>query len=84
MGKKSNNFQAPTQRQLRVGEVIRRALSEILQRGDLHDADLSKTSITVGEVRLSADLKLQRFMLCRLVGRMLALLFKHWRGIRVN
>ncbi len=48
---------APTQRQLRVGEVIRRTLSEVLGRGDVHDADLGRMSITVGEVRLSPDLK---------------------------
>ena len=58
MGKRSNSFQGPTQRQLRVGELIRRALSEILQRGDLHDPDLAGVSITVGEVRPSPDLKI--------------------------
>ena len=47
----------PSQRQLRVGELIRRALSELLARGDVHDPDLSETSITVGEVRASPDLK---------------------------
>jgi ribosome-binding factor A len=48
---------APSQRQLRVGELIRRALSEILAGGDLHDPDLDRTSITVGEVRTSPDLR---------------------------
>ncbi len=48
----------PSQRQLRVGELIRRALSEILLRGDLHEPGLSGVSITVGEVRTSPDLKL--------------------------
>ncbi|MFS4438222.1 30S ribosome-binding factor RbfA [Paracoccaceae bacterium GXU_MW_L88] len=48
---------APSQRQLRVGEVIRRALSDLLMRGDVHDPDLSGRSITVGEVRMSPDLK---------------------------
>lgn len=47
----------PSQRQLRVGETIRRALSEVLARGDVHDADLNRMSITVGEVRTSPDLK---------------------------
>jgi ribosome-binding factor A len=47
----------PSQRQLRVGELIRRALSELLARGDVHDPDLSEASITVGEVRASPDLK---------------------------
>lgn len=47
----------PGQRQLRVGEVIRRALSEILARGDVHDEDLAHASITVSEVRVSPDLR---------------------------
>jgi ribosome-binding factor A len=48
---------APSQRQLRVGELIRRALSDVLTRGDVHDPDLGRMSITVGEVRCSPDLK---------------------------
>jgi ribosome-binding factor A len=43
---------------LRVGETIRRALSDVLARGDVHDADLNRLSITVGEVRTSPDLKI--------------------------
>jgi ribosome-binding factor A len=48
---------APGQRQLRVGEVIRRALSEILQRGELHDSDLAHVSVTVSEVKVAPDLR---------------------------
>ena len=48
---------APGQRQLRVAEVIRRALSDILARGDLHDPDLARVSVTVAEVRVSPDLR---------------------------
>lgn len=47
----------PSQRQLRVGETIRRTLSEVLVRGDVHDPELNRFSITVGEVRASPDLK---------------------------
>jgi ribosome-binding factor A len=47
----------PSQRQLRVGEMLRRAISEILTRGDLYDPDLANVSVTVGEVRTSPDLK---------------------------
>lgn len=47
----------PSQRQLRVGELIRRTLSDVLLRGDVHDPDLNRISITVGEVRTSPDLK---------------------------
>ncbi|WP_209425328.1 30S ribosome-binding factor RbfA [Pararhodobacter sp. SW119] len=52
-----NPGKGPTQRQLRVGEVIRRRLSDVLMRGDHHDAELSAYSITVSEVRTSPDLK---------------------------
>ncbi|MFD1912678.1 30S ribosome-binding factor RbfA [Halodurantibacterium flavum] len=47
----------PSQRQLRVGELIRRRLSDVLLRGDVHDPELNRMSITVGEVRTSPDLK---------------------------
>lgn len=46
-----------SQRQLRVGESIRRALSEILARGEAHEPELARHSITVSEVRTSPDLK---------------------------
>ena len=58
-----------SQRQLRVGELIRRALSEVLARGDIHDPDLSETSITVGEVRASPDLKVATAHVLPLGGR---------------
>jgi ribosome-binding factor A len=48
----------PNQRQLRIGELIRHALAELLTRGDIHDEVLAKHVITVPEVRLSTDLKL--------------------------
>lgn len=58
MAKKSHSGgSGPSQRQLRVGELIRRGLSEVLMRGDVHDADLNRLSITVGEVRTSPDLR---------------------------
>ncbi len=47
----------PSQRQLRVGELIRHTLASVLARGDVHDPDLNRFSITVGEVRTSPDLK---------------------------
>ncbi len=48
----------PSQRQLRVGELIRRTLSDVLARGDVHDPELNRMSITVGEVRTSPDLRI--------------------------
>jgi ribosome-binding factor A len=49
---------APSQRQLRAGEVVRHALAEILSRGEVHDPVIQAHVITVPEVRMSADLKL--------------------------
>ena len=57
----SKNASSPksgtSQRQLRVGELIRRTLSEVLSRGDVHDPDIARMMITVGEVRVSPDLR---------------------------
>ncbi len=47
----------PGQRGLRVGELIRHALAESLQRGDIHDPAFEGVIITVPEVRMSPDLK---------------------------
>ena len=47
-----------SQRQLRVGELIRHALAQILQRGEVHDPDLEAAVVTVPEVKMSADLQL--------------------------
>jgi ribosome-binding factor A len=48
----------PSQRQLRVSELIRHALAQMIQRGDIHDEVLASHIITIPEVRLSPDLKL--------------------------
>jgi len=55
---KFHDARGPSQRQLRVGELIRRTLSSVLNRGDVHDPELNAMSITVGEVRTSPDLKI--------------------------
>ena len=59
----------PSQRQLRVGELLRRRLSEVLSRGDVHDPELNAFSITVGEVRASPDLKVATAYVLPLGGR---------------
>lgn len=50
-------LKAPTQRQLRVGEELRHALAQLLERGEVRDPRLADTPITVTEVRVSADLR---------------------------
>jgi len=47
----------PSQRQLKAGELIRRALAEILAKENLRDPDLQGVSVTISEVRASPDLK---------------------------
>jgi len=56
--KKSQSAKPPSQRQLRVGELIRHKLAEMLSRGDIHDDVLASHVVTIPEVRLSPDLKL--------------------------
>ena len=48
----------PTQRQLRVGELVRHALADLLARGAVTDPDLDGAIVTVPEVRMSPDLKI--------------------------
>lgn len=59
----------PSQRQLRVGELIRRTLADVLARGEVHDPDLNRISITVAEVRLSGDLRVATAFVLPLGGR---------------
>ena len=47
-----------SQRQLRVGELIRHELADMLSRGDIHDPVIEAHMITVPEVRMTADLRL--------------------------
>ena len=54
---RTSSGKGPSQRQLRVGEAIRRKLSEALMRGEIHNDDLAGMSITVGEVKVTADLR---------------------------
>jgi ribosome-binding factor A len=59
--KKTNSRQkeniGPTQRQLRAAENIRHVLVEIVARGDIQDPALKGVSLTIGEVRMSPDLR---------------------------
>ena len=59
----------PSQRQLRVGELIRHALSELLTRGEVHDPVLEAHLITIPEVRMAADLRLATIYVMPLGGR---------------
>lgn len=77
---------APSQRQLKVGEVIRHALAEIFVRGEVMDEVVSKHSLTVPEVRMTPDLKLATAYVMPLGGgeaeEVVAHLEKHKRFLR--
>lgn len=59
----------PTQRMLRVGEMVRHKLSELLSRGDVHDDVLAAHVITISEVRMSPDLRLATAYIMPLGGK---------------
>jgi len=58
-----------SQRQLRVGELVRHALAEMLTRGDVHDPVIERHMITIPEVRVSSDLRLATIYVMPLGGR---------------
>ena len=62
-------MKAPSQRQLRAGELVRHALAEILSRGEVHDRVLERHLVTVPEVRMSPDLRLATIYVMPLGGR---------------
>ncbi len=66
---KSTSSRGPSQRQLRVGELVRHALAEIFQRGEVHDPDLEGMLVTVPEVRMSPDLRLATAFVIPLGGK---------------
>ncbi len=76
----------PSQRQLKVGELIRHALAEIFTRGEIVDEVLSRYSLTVPEVRMTPDLKLATIYVMPLGGEgadeVVAHLEKHKRFLR--
>ena len=77
---------ALSQRQLRVGEAVRHAVSELLAQGEVHDAVIETHLITVPEVRMSADLRLATIYVMPLGGRdteiVIAALERHKKFLR--
>jgi ribosome-binding factor A len=76
----------PSQRQLRIGELIRHALAEMLTRGEVHDPVLETHVVTIPEVRMSPDLRLATVYVMPLGGldrdAVLEALNRHQRFIR--
>jgi ribosome-binding factor A len=71
---------------LRVGELVRHALADILARGEINDDDLGGLVITVPEVRMSPDLKIAQVYVMPLGGEredeIVPLLARHARFLR--
>jgi ribosome-binding factor A len=86
MSKQNHRPAGPSQRMLRVGELVRHALSALLARGDIKDEVLAGVAVTVPEVRMSPDLKLASAYVMPLGGErkdeVVAALNRHQRFIR--
>ncbi|HXE68972.1 MAG TPA: 30S ribosome-binding factor RbfA [Hyphomicrobiaceae bacterium] len=65
----SGKTTGPSQRQLRVGELVRHALAEMLARGEIHDEVLASHVLTIPEVRMSPDLRLATIFVMPLGGK---------------
>ena len=78
----------PTQRMLRVGEMVRHKLSELLSRGEVHDDVLASHVITISEVRMAPDLRLATAYIMPLGGKgaevVIAALERHKKYIRAE
>ncbi len=86
--RRSEKTTGPSQRQLRVGELIRHALAEMLTRGEIHDDVLASHVVTIPEVRMSPDLRLATIYGMPLGGKdvkpLLAALDGHRKYIRAE
>src|SRR3981189_3394400 len=69
MAKRFERSSGSSQRQLRVGELIRHALAEMLIRGDVHDPVIETHLITIPEVSMAPDLRLPPIYVMPLGGR---------------
>ena len=83
---KDNKPTGPSQRMLRLGELVRHALADMFQRGDVEDDALHGAVITVPEVRMTPDLKIANAYVMPLGGQhakeIVEALNRHQRFIR--
>ena len=84
--KRADPPKAPTQRMLRVAEMIRHKLADMLTRGDIHDDVLAGHVITIPEVRMTPDLRTATVYVMPLGGKDVQVVIKalatHARFIR--
>jgi ribosome-binding factor A len=69
MAKRTERNSGPSQRALRVGELVRHAIAEMLTRGEVHDPVIEGHLITVPEVHMSPDLRLATVYIMPMGGR---------------
>ena len=83
-----DNAPGGSQRQLRVGELVRHAMADMLTRGDVHDPVIEGHLITVPEVRMTADLRIATIYIMPLAGRdaehVLAAFERHKKFLRAE
>ena len=79
MNRHSETSESQSVRTLRVGEQVRHILSEILQRGDVHDETLASHLVSITEVRMSPDLRHATVFVKPLLGRDKEAVFKALR-----
>jgi len=86
MSKERHKPAGPTQRMLRVGELVRHALADLFTRGEIEDPALEGKVLTVPEVRMTPDLKLANAYVMPLGGvgaaEVIEALNRHRRFIR--
>jgi ribosome-binding factor A len=84
--KKDHKPAGPSQRMLRVGELVRHALATLFARGDIEDEALAGAVVTVPEVRMTPDLKIANAYVMPLGGthadEIVAALNRHRKFIR--
>ena len=87
-GHRDSGTPGGSQRQLRVGELVRHAMAELLTRGDVHDPVIEGHLITVPEVRMTPDLRLATIYIMPLAGRdadeVVAAFERHKKFIRAD
>jgi ribosome-binding factor A len=84
----SKTGKGPTQRMLRIGELVRHIVAELLIRGEIHDDVLASHVVSISEVRISSDLKLATAYVMPLGGKdtekVIAALERHKKFIRAE
>ena len=66
--RQANTPKEPTQRMLRIGEIIRRSIDGVFRRGDIRDPDFQNLMITIPEVAMTPDLKIAKVYVAPLGG----------------